>query len=139
PTENQFTAEAFAWLLHSGTAQVDSAVTWIGDDQARLGLSPSTSPTWVLFKESFAPGWSAELQWPDSPGVHSGTRSIPLVAGEADFMLARLDSVPAEPPLFLPYVRPVSDKAPCLVPLPPLAGFQSWLVVPAPTNRRVVV
>jgi hypothetical protein len=96
-TENQFTADAFAWLLHAGeqgSSQSDAALTWVTDDQARASLSPSAGPTWVLFKESFAPGWSASLRWPASPGTAAGTQSVVLVDGEADFILARLDSVP---------------------------------------------
>jgi hypothetical protein len=139
PTENQFTAEAFAWLLHGGAAQIDSAVTWIGDDQARLGLSPSTGPAWVLFKESFAPGWSAELQWPDSPGVHSGTRSIPLVAGEADFLLARLDSVPPGSTLVFTYGPTAFEEASWVLSLATLAGLIVWLVRPELIRRPVGV
>jgi hypothetical protein len=139
PTESQFTAEAFTWLLHGGTAQIDSAVTWIGDDQARLGLSPSTGPAWVLFKESFAPGWSAELQWPDSPGVHSGTRSIPLVAGETDFLLARLDSVPRGSTLVFTYGPTVFEQASWVLSLATLAGLIVWLVRPELIRRPLGV
>ena len=104
-TEDQFTAAAFAWLLHAGegAAQFDSGVKWTADDQARLQLSPSSSQTWVLFKESFAPGWSAELQWPNSPGVSAGGRAIPVLDGEADFMLVRLDSIPPGAQLVFTY------------------------------------
>ena len=70
-----------------------------------------------------APGWSAELQWPDSPGVHSGTRSIPLVAGEADFLLARLDSVPPGSTLVFTYGPTVFEQASWLVSL----ATQRWI------------
>ncbi len=105
-TEDQFTADAFAWLLHAseqGSTQSDSALTWVTDDQAQVSLSPSTAPAWVLFKESFAPDWSAELQWPASPGIAAGTRSVHLLDGEADFILARLDSVPPGAQLVFTY------------------------------------
>jgi hypothetical protein len=117
-TEDQFTADAFAWLLHAneqGSTQADAALTWVTDDQARISLSPSTGSTWVLFKESFAPGWSAELQWPASPAISAGTESVHLLDGEADFILARLDSVPPGAQLVLSYG--------------PTAGvFASWAV-----------
>jgi hypothetical protein len=105
-TEDQFTADAFAWLLHAGeqgSTQSDSAPTWVTDDQAQVSLSPSTLPTWALFRESFAPGWSAELQWPASPGITAGTQSVHLLDGEADFILARLDSVPPGAKLVFSY------------------------------------
>jgi len=136
PTEDQFTAGAFAWLLHGGgTTQVDSALTWVGDDQVRLGLARSSGPAWVLFKESFAPGWAAELQWPDSSGVHSGTRSIPLVAGEADFMLARLDSVPPGSTLVFTYGPTAFEQAAWALSLGSLVALIVWLVRPAFIRR----
>jgi len=110
-TEDQFTADAFAWLLHAseqGPTQSDSALTWVTDDQAQVSLSPSTRPTWVLFKESFAPGWSAELEWPASPGIAAASRSVHLLDGEADFILARLDSVPPGAQLVFSY-GPTAD------------------------------
>jgi hypothetical protein len=96
PAEDSFVAGLFGWLLAgdvSGT-QTDIGVTWLNDDQARLDLATRSASTWVLFKESSAPGWSARLQWPDSPGVSSGSREVPILDGELDFMLVRLDSVP---------------------------------------------
>ena len=99
-TEDQFTAQAFAWLLHAGEAgpaQSDLAVTWVTDDQARVNLSPSTAPTWVLLKESFAPGWTAEMQSP------AGSHAVRVQAGEADLVLVRLDSVPPGAQLVFTY------------------------------------
>jgi hypothetical protein len=105
-TEDQFTADAFAWLLHAGeqgSTQSDSSLTWVTDNQAQASLLPSMRPTWVLFKESFAPGWSAELRWPASPGISAGMQSVHLLDGEADFILARLDSVPPGAQLVFSY------------------------------------
>lgn len=105
-TEDQFTTDAFAWLLHTGqqgSTQSDSSLTWATDEQAQVSLSPSTGPTWVLFKESFAPGWSASLEWPASPGMSAGTKSVHLLDGEADFILARVDSVPPGAQLVFSY------------------------------------
>jgi hypothetical protein len=93
----------------------------------------------VLFKESFAPGWSAELQWPDSPGVHSGTRSIPLVSGEADFLLARLDSVPPGSTLVFTYGPTAFEQASWVLSLATLAGLIVWLVRPELIRRPLGV
>jgi hypothetical protein len=137
PAEDQYTADAFAWLLGAGNrpAQLDSAVTWAADDQARIDLSPSTGTTWVLFKESFAPGWSARLQWPGSPGVRAGSRTIPLVAGEADLTLARLESVPPGSSLVFTYGPTEFEQATWVVSLLTLTGLILWVVRPALVRR----
>jgi hypothetical protein len=141
--EDQFMAEIFAWVLHAagGAAQHDSVVTWQADDQARLVLSPSSAPTWVLFKESYGPGWSAELEWPDSPGVHSGNRAIPLLQAEADLVLARLVSVPPGSALVFTYGPTAFEQVAGLLSLGSLAGLFAWLVRPALIHRarRLVV
>lgn len=135
--EQQFVADAFAWLLHAGErpAQSDSTVTWVGDDQARLVLSPSAAPTWVLFKESFAPGWSAKLEWPGSPGVGAGSRAVTVLDGEADFMLVRLDSVPPGARLVFTYGPTTGVYLSWALSSAALVGLCLWLVSPAWTRR----
>ncbi len=91
--EDAFVTSQFAWLFEpsAGSSAKASPIdpTWVGDDEAHLVLSPNSGPTSVLFKESIAPGWSAELRWP------GGSRSVTIQPAEMDFMLVRLDSVPA--------------------------------------------
>ncbi len=90
--ESAFLARQFAWLLESpspAATQVNQAIpNWVGNDEAEIPLVASPAPTSVLFKESIAPGWSAELRWP------GGTRAVSVEAAEMDFMLVRLPSVP---------------------------------------------
>ena len=91
--EDAFLARQFAWLLGPSSTEFGasaSAVTpqWTGNDEAILPLTASASPAGVLFKESEAPGWSAELTWP------GGSRSVGIESAEMDFMLVRLDSIP---------------------------------------------
>jgi len=138
-TEDQFTAAAFAWLLNGsdqGSVQSDAAVTWVTDDQAQLQLSPSTQPTWVLFKESFAPGWSASLQWPASPGIAAGTGSVHLLDGEMDFILARLDSVPPGARLVFSYGPTTGVYLAWAVSMISLVMMLMWVLRP-PWLRRV--
>jgi hypothetical protein len=132
-TEDQFTKDAFAWLLHTGeqgSTQSDSSLTWVTDDQAQVSLSPSTGPTWVLFKESFAPGWSASLEWPASPGISAGTKSVHLLDGEADFILARLDSVPPGAQLVFSYGPTTAVYLSWAVSLIALVAMLTWLIRP---------
>jgi hypothetical protein len=91
--EYAFLARQFAWLLASPAGSAASPVspdtpTWVGNDQAQISLTASPGPTSVLFKESMAPGWSAELEWP------GGSRAVTIEPAEMDFMLVRLPSVP---------------------------------------------
>src|SRR3989442_651365 len=135
PTEDQFTAEEFRWLLRAGDvpAQQEAVVTWVADDQARLALSSSSGTTWVLFKESFAPGWSARLVTP------RGSSNVELVPGEADFMLARLDSVPAGSTLVFTYGPTAFEQAAWVLSLATLAGLIAWLLRPALIERPLRV
>ena len=135
PTEDQFTAEEFRWLLRAGgvPAQQEAVVTWVADDQARLALSSSSGTTWMLFKESFAPGWSARLVTPQ------GSSNVPLVPGEADFMLARLDSVPAGSTLVFTYGTTAFEQASWVLSLATLAGLIAWLLRPALIERPLRV
>jgi hypothetical protein len=132
-TEDQFTADAFAWLLHTDehvSTQSDSSLRWVTDDQAQVSLSPSTGPTWVLFKESFAPGWSASLEWPASPGISAGTTSVRLLDGEADFILARLDSVPQGAQLVFSYGPTAGVYASWAVSALSLVVMLLWVIRP---------
>ena len=99
--EDAFVASQFAWLFQSSAefAAPASALepTWVGDDEAHLALEPAAGPTAVLFKESVAPGWSAELRWP------GGVRSVNIEPSEMDFMLVRLESVPSGSTLVFHY------------------------------------
>ncbi|HYM65989.1 MAG TPA: hypothetical protein VEW68_01735, partial [Patescibacteria group bacterium] len=100
--EDAFLARQFAWLLAPASGSPvgpASAIVpqWPGNDEARLSLNPSPSATAVLFKESSAPGWSAELTWP------GGSRSVAIEPAEMDFMLVRLASVPAGAELVFHY------------------------------------
>jgi len=92
PDEDAFLARQFAWLLGASTSEAEPASSiapqWSGNDEATLALEATPSPTAVLFKESMAPGWSAELVWP------GGTRPATIEPSEMDFMLVRLDSIP---------------------------------------------
>jgi hypothetical protein len=136
--EDQFTTNAFAWLLHTGeqvSTQSDSSLTWVADDQAWVSLSPSTGPTWVLFKESFAPGWSASLEWPASPGIAGGTQSVHLLDGESDFMLARLDSVPPGAQLAFSYGPTAGVYASWAVSALSLVLMLIWVVRPRWVRR----
>ena len=132
-TEDQFVAGTFEWLLGGGRirgGQEDETVTWVGDDQAQLKLTASTAPTWILFKESYAPGWSAELRWPDSPGIRAGSRMIPLLDGEMDFMLAIVKSVPAGSSLVFTYGPTALEKASWILSLVFLVVLITWMVRP---------
>jgi hypothetical protein len=104
---------------------------WTGSDQAWLDLSQSAGPTWVLFKESFAPGWSAQLSWPNSPGVTAGSRSVPLVDGEMDFILARLNSVPPGAHLLFTYGPTTGVYLAWLLSALSLAAIVAWAIRPA--------
>jgi hypothetical protein len=90
--ESDYLASQWRWLLAAGgpvPAQAALSPVWRGDDEVVLPLRPASSPTWVLFKDSALPGWSASLETP------SGTESLSLATGELDYMLVRLDHVPA--------------------------------------------
>ena len=91
--EAAFLARQLAWLLGPSSPGLSAPAhpvtpSWTGGDEADLALTASTTPSAVLFKESMAPGWSAELVWP------GGSRSATIEPSEMDFMLVRLDSIP---------------------------------------------
>src|SRR4029077_1519734 len=99
--ELQFLADRFAWAL--GLASASQATTgygapgqarleplWSSDEQAVLPLQPSSGQTWVLFRESDFPEWSASVI--DASGRR---QSVAIVPAEMDYMLVRLDHVGA--------------------------------------------
>jgi len=90
--ESAYLASQWRWLLDAaGPAPGAGALTpvWQGDDQVTMPLQPASGPAWVLFKSSSLPGWSATLETP------SGARAVELTTGELDYVLVRLDRVPA--------------------------------------------
>ena len=90
--ETDYLASQWSWLL-GAAAQAPGQLTltpdWRGNDEVVLPLRPASSPAWVLFKESSLPGWSATLETP------SGSQALTISSGELDYMLLRLDRVPA--------------------------------------------
>jgi hypothetical protein len=130
--EDAFTAGLFQWLLAGANPapQSDLRPLWTGDDQARLDLSASAGPVWVLFKESFAPGWSAQMSWPSSQGVAAGTASVPLVDGEMDLIVARLQSVPPGAHLTFTYGPTTFVYLSWLLSALSALGFGVWLIRP---------
>jgi hypothetical protein len=100
-TELQFLADRFAWALGLGPssqATTDPAAAgqapvtplWPNDEQAVLSLQPASGPTWVLFRESDFPEWSASLI--DASGRR---QAVAIVPSEMDYMLVRLGHVSA--------------------------------------------
>jgi hypothetical protein len=141
PAEDSFVAGLFSWLLagDSSGLQSDVGVTWLNDDQARLDLATRSGPTWVLFKESSAPGWSARLQWPDSAGVSSGSRDVPILDGELDFMLVRLDSVPPGAQLVFIYGPTLGVYGAWALSALSLVVLMAWVIRPRVFRRLLNV
>jgi hypothetical protein len=98
--EVQFLADRFAWALGLGPASpaTDPAASgqarltpdWPSDERAVLSLQPASGPTWVLFRESDFPEWSATVI--DASGRR---QAVAIVPSEMDYMLVRLDHVGA--------------------------------------------
>jgi hypothetical protein len=99
--ELQFLADRFAWALDLGSAsqattdpvaagQARLTPLWPSDEQAVLSLQPASGPTWVLFRESDFPEWSASVI--DASGRR---QPVAIVPAEMDYMLVRLDRVGA--------------------------------------------
>ena len=137
PAEDSFVAGLFSWLLAGDPSglQSDVGVTWLNDDQARLDLATRSGLTWVLIKESSAPGWSARLQWPDSPGVSSGSRDVPILDGELDFMLVRLDSVPRGAQLVFTYGPTLGVYGAWSLSALSLVVLMTWIIRPRAFRR----
>ena len=122
--EDQFVASQLAWLFPPGVPQVAIEPRWNGDSEARLSLSPTDRRTLVLFKESLFPGWSARL---DTPG---GSRPVPLVGSEMDFMLAMVNSVPAGSTLVFTYSPTALEKVSWWLSLAFLVVLFTWMFRP---------
>jgi len=126
--ENQFVADQLAWLFEPDSTsgeQVSIAPVWSGGDQVSLALEPSAGPDLVLLKESLFPGWSARLVTP------TGSEPVDLVGSEMDFMLARLNSVPAGSSLVFTYGPTTLEQGSWWLSLVFLAALVGWVVRPA--------
>lgn len=124
--ESAFVARQFAWLLGTPAPAVSIDPTWVGDDEAHLALAPAAGTTQVLFKESIEPGWSAELRWP------GGSRPVEIQPAEMDFMLVRLDSVPAGSTLVFQYGPTWRIYLWWVVSAVALVLLMVWVAAPAP-------
>ena len=124
--ETQFLANQWSWLLAepADPPQVQIAPRWVADDTAELPVSPSSGPVDVLFKESIAPGWSAQLMWP------GGAQQVHIASAELDYMLVHLDAVPAGARLVFSYGPTARTMAWWTVSLATAALLLLWLVRP---------
>jgi hypothetical protein len=143
-SEDAMISDQFDWLLppssesSSGASPAGAesiAPVWSGNEAVTIALATSTQPTLVLFKESQFPGWSAELV------SASGSRQqVEIVDSEYDYMLMRLDSVPAGSRLELEYRPPWSEVGMWLASAISLMMMLVWLAAPSVTDgvrRRV--
>ncbi|HEV2953148.1 MAG TPA: hypothetical protein VG015_03555 [Candidatus Dormibacteraeota bacterium] len=127
--EDQFLTSAFAALLpRAGEAQPVTP-TWTGDNSATIALEPTTSPSWVIFRESNAPGWAAQLSTP------SGTQAVPIQDGELDFMMIRLDSITSGSKLVFTYGPTGRDMVWWGISVLAALALLGWLFFPAPYRR----
>jgi hypothetical protein len=125
-SENRFLAAELAWLNPTGgSPQQNLTPTWTGQSQAVVDLQPATGPALVMFKESAFPGWSVQLQTPSSK------RSVDFESSEMDYVLVRLDSVPAGSRLVFTFGPTPRIYAFWAISALALAGLLAWLVRPA--------
>ncbi len=129
--EDRFLRDQFAWLLPAaGQPQQHLTPIWRNDEQAEINLEPASGPTWVLFKESSFPGWTAELQTP------SGRRKATYVDAEFDYMLVHLNNeIPAGSKLIFRYGPTWRVIGSWLISLMTLGLMLTWLFNPAPFWR----
>ncbi len=128
--EAAFVADQWQWLLGPATpAGIPLQPEWTGDDEVRLTLQPSAGPAWVILKESEVPGWTAELRW------LRGSRTVDIQAGELDYMVSRLDSVPAGAVLVYHYAPTGRVVAWWCLSALTLAALATWLIWPVPYRR----
>jgi hypothetical protein len=126
PSENQFLATQLAWLNPAGgPPQQNLTPTWTGQAQAVVDLQPAAGPSLVLFKESALPGWTVNLQTP------SGARSLDFESSEMDYVLVRLDSVPAGSRLVFTFGPTPRIYAWWAISILTLAGVFAWALRPA--------
>jgi len=133
--EETFVADQWQWLLpRPPRAQAVLEPRWLGNDVAELALDAASGPVRVLFKESAAPGWSAQLRWP------GGERQVRTEPAEMDYMLVSFDSVPAGAQLVFRYGPTWRVVAAWATSLLALGLLLAWLVRPAifqPVGKRV--
>ncbi|HKW59577.1 MAG TPA: hypothetical protein VJR46_07465 [Candidatus Dormibacteraeota bacterium] len=139
-TEDAYVASLFAWLAGASGGQNGVSMTWTSDDALRLRLNRTSAPAWLMVKESFAPGWSAELGREGS----SATTSVPLLDGGLDFIVVRLDGAPAGGTLDLRYGPTAGTYAAWAVSAACLLLMAVWVVrprwfslVPSAAGRRL--
>jgi hypothetical protein len=133
--EARFLQEQWAWLLgEPAGASTQLSPRWNGDS-AILPLEPSDGLAVVIFKESNAPGWSAELRWP------GGSKPLAIEDAEEDFMLVRLPSIPVGAELVFHYGPTTSVLASWAASALTLGVLLVWLAWPRPfraLRRRVL-
>ncbi|HKW06750.1 MAG TPA: hypothetical protein VJS19_04200, partial [Candidatus Dormibacteraeota bacterium] len=134
PSEDQVIRDAFDWLLPPGAAAMTGASPaaaislpqrWTGNEEVSLPLQPSTVPALVLMRESLFPGWSADLVAGDG-----GRRSVQILDSEYDYMLVRLDSVPASASLQFTYRPGWAEVTSWIASALSLLAILVWLVMP---------
>ncbi len=134
--EDNFLRNQFAWLLPAaGQSQQHLTPIWPTDEQAEISLEPASRPTWVLFKETSFPGWTAELKTP------SETHRMRYVDAEFDYMLVRLESVPAGAKLVFRFGPTWRVKVSWAISMVTLALLVVWLARPGflrSAGRRLV-
>jgi hypothetical protein len=133
-SEGAMIRDEFSWLLPQSEASPTSAspagaasipAVWSGNEAVTIPLNASTEPTLILFKESLFPGWSAELV-----SANASRQPVQIVDSEYDYMLVRLDSVPAGSSLEFSYRPPWSEVAMWVASAISLALMLVWLAWP---------
>lgn len=125
-TEDAYVAGLFAWLANSSGPQQGVPLTWTSDDDVRVQLNPTAAPTWLMVKESFAPGWSAQLTRNGS----RATAAVTLLDGGLDFIVARLEAVPNGGTLELRYGPTAGAHAAWALSAVSLLLLVIWVVSP---------
>jgi hypothetical protein len=136
-SENALIRSQFDWLLPpavaagsgaSPAAASNLAPAWSGNEAVTIPLVAASEPTLVLFKESQFPGWSADL-------VSGGARRpVAIVDSEYDYMMVRLDSVPAGSSLEFTYRPPSTEVAAWVASAVSLVLILAWLLRPGAAN-----
>jgi hypothetical protein len=129
PAEADFLAEQWAWLLGDPAPASPAQPHWISGEQVEIPLQPSSARSLVLFRESVAPGWSARLVWP------GGQRAVSIDDSELDYMLIRLDGVPAGARLVFKYGPTLREMAWWTVSGLDLLVLLVWVLRPGALGR----
>jgi hypothetical protein len=132
-SEDALIRSQFDWLLPpavtagsgaSPAAAANLAPAWSGNEAVTIPLVAASEPTLVLFKESQFPGWSADL-------VSAGARQpVAIIDSEYDYMMVRLDSVPAGSRLEFTYRPPWTEVAAWVASAVSLVLILVWLLRP---------